>query len=38
MDHEHFFAEKIAELKGMPLEKVEAVTSLNAERWLRLPL
>lgn len=32
-----YIAEKIAELKGMPSEVVEAVTSLNAKRLFRLP-
>lgn len=32
-----YIAEKIAELKAMPLEEVEAVTSLNAKRLFRLP-
>jgi len=33
-----YIAEKIAELKGIPVEKVEAATSLNAKRLFRLPL
>ena len=32
-----FIAEKVAEVKGMPLDQVEAVTSLNARRLFKLP-
>jgi TatD DNase family protein len=32
-----YIADKLAELKGMPVEEVEAVTSLNAKRLFKLP-
>ncbi|MFQ5872582.1 MAG: TatD family hydrolase [Dehalococcoidia bacterium] len=32
-----YIAEKLAELKGMPVEEVEAITSLNARRLFSLP-
>lgn len=33
-----YIADKIAELKEMPVEEVEAITSLNAKRLFKLPL
>ena len=33
-----YIAEKLAELKGMPVEEVEAITSLNARRLFHLPM
>lgn len=33
-----YIADKLAELKGMPIEEVEAITTLNAKRLFNLPV